>query len=598
MRKIYLIMFLMSLITLFGVSATQFNLPSCWVTNSLGISIDSNCDGILDASNVNLSAYINQSQITTLLNSYVLITNYNAGQLAQNNSLGAVYVYAQGKVNNATLGSYYNTTLIDAQQLAQNNSLGAVYVYAQGKVNNASLGSYALIVDLNSNISAVNTNVQNNYTNLNNKVSNLSFNVSALMSANVSANLRIDSLNSTKFNSASYQSHNQDLNTTSNISASNFLGYLNWSYVLNAPFTVSDVVSGDNYIIITMNGMNHTISLNDSTLNTTILNKASVYNDSLSINSVNSSLTNEISGRQSNDSALGSNVSALMSTNVSANGRIDSLNSTKLSINGSGNLGNITFNGGFGGNGVSITGGNYWGDGNLFLSGNITAVNVQLMTLNTSFTPTLNNSFDIGNSLLNWRNGYFNVLYEKNQALNTIYSSIVDLNSNISAVNTNVQNNYTNLNNKVSNLSFNVSALMSANVSANLRITSLNSTKTQNNTNVNFTSLIVVNNATFDNGTLMVDTTNNRVGINSMLPNSALDVRGNINVTGNLTVSDRIVFNGNVYQNNSIKMCSAFSGLPCYRTFVNSSVWDCMNASFSIIQNSGNGNVTASSVGC
>ena len=63
MRKFLLVSFIFVL-CLFTVSATQFNLPICWVTTSTGVSMDADCDGVLSATNVNLTNYYTISQIT------------------------------------------------------------------------------------------------------------------------------------------------------------------------------------------------------------------------------------------------------------------------------------------------------------------------------------------------------------------------------------------------------------------------------------------------------------------------------------------------------------------------------------------------------
>ncbi|HUC78981.1 MAG TPA: hypothetical protein VMQ58_01945, partial [Candidatus Saccharimonadales bacterium] len=89
MRKIYLITLLVFLITLLGVSATQFNLPICWVTDSYGHSISSNCLTI-DTASVNLSAYYTSSQVSSLLSNYLLVTAFYASQSGQNASILAV----------------------------------------------------------------------------------------------------------------------------------------------------------------------------------------------------------------------------------------------------------------------------------------------------------------------------------------------------------------------------------------------------------------------------------------------------------------------------------------------------------------------------
>jgi len=55
---------------------------------------------------------------------------------------------------------------------------------------------------------------------------------------------------------------------------------------------------------------------------------------------------------------------------------------------------------------------------------------------------------------------------------------------------------------------------------------------------------VVPNNLTVNSGVLFVDSVNNRVGVNRISPQFALDVNGNTNITGNATVSLDLAVNG------------------------------------------------------
>lgn len=70
---------------------------------------------------------------------------------------------------------------------------------------------------------------------------------------------------------------------------------------------------------------------------------------------------------------------------------------------------------------------------------------------------------------------------------------------------------------------------------------------------------------TFDSGTLYIDSTNNRIGINNTSPTQALTVTGNVSVSGNLTVGTGTV----VISNDSITIAgSAVSPVQSFRNKV------------------------------
>jgi hypothetical protein len=66
---------------------------------------------------------------------------------------------------------------------------------------------------------------------------------------------------------------------------------------------------------------------------------------------------------------------------------------------------NILVGGGFGSGGITLyTYGDIWMNGSLFLTGNITSADISNIDVNGTFTPVIDNTFDLGNSTNRWRN--------------------------------------------------------------------------------------------------------------------------------------------------------------------------------------------------
>jgi hypothetical protein len=81
----------------------------------------------------------------------------------------------------------------------------------------------------------------------------------------------------------------------------------------------------------------------------------------------------------------------------------------------------IKVSGGFGSTGVTLNNGDYWGDGNIYILGNLTAVNVAQITTNGSIIPVPTNTYNLGNSSNVWLDAYATTFYEGGNALNKKY---------------------------------------------------------------------------------------------------------------------------------------------------------------------------------
>lgn len=117
----------------------QFNPISCWVLNSTGSSIDSNCDGIVDKANtVSESIYYNQSQVNSLLN-----TKLNVSDPSFKNKLNNTGDYYRGDLTirdgylylNKSIGSfiYLDTEEVYYSGVVLRNRLGSIEQWFSGK---------------------------------------------------------------------------------------------------------------------------------------------------------------------------------------------------------------------------------------------------------------------------------------------------------------------------------------------------------------------------------------------------------------------------------------------------------------------------------
>jgi hypothetical protein len=99
----------------------------------------------------------------------------------------------------------------------------------------------------------------------------------------------------------------------------------------------------------------------------------------------------------------------------------------------------LKVSGGFGSTGITINNGDYWGDGNLYILGNLTAVTLTSQIFNASNLPSINNTWTLGNSSNLWLAAYATTYYENNVALNLKYAPILATYNNITTMNTTLQ---------------------------------------------------------------------------------------------------------------------------------------------------------------
>jgi hypothetical protein len=84
----------------------------------------------------------------------------------------------------------------------------------------------------------------------------------------------------------------------------------------------------------------------------------------------------------------------------------------------------IKVSGGFGSTGVTINNGDYWGDGNLYILGNLTAVGITTTIFNGSSIPVPTNTWTLGNSSNVWLSAYATTFYQGGTALNSLFAPI------------------------------------------------------------------------------------------------------------------------------------------------------------------------------
>jgi len=280
--------------------------------------------------------------------------------------------------------------------------------------------------------------------------------------------------------------------------------------------------------------------------------------------------------------------------------------------------------GGFGSAGITMTDGSYWGDGNIYILGNLTAVNVNQVTTNGSIIPTPTNTYHLGNSSNVWLDAYATTFYQNGATLASLYAPIavgnwagnqsvyinttqldnttiirtvngswivaavgnwsgnissyqlktaanVTYNGNGTAGYIRRTTNTTNENNSIMydngsdvkingytiliNSGFNAANLTSGNVSL-IRggtgttnfiagvVVSLTDTSTVPLTTISYNDNYLAKWKNFVLNTSIVYDNGTYVGIGTTAPDSVLDVHGNINSTGNISISNCVTLAG------------------------------------------------------
>jgi hypothetical protein len=288
------------------VSATLPSLPSCYVRSSGGVSIDANCDGIVDSATVsNSSTYLGSTSEATVvngINARVLTTNFLANNVSVYNSINAV----QASVNS-------NATSLT------------------NEINNRITNDTALGLRIDSvNASSLASSNFSQYTN----VSNLVVNTSTLKTTGGVLDIVLS-----WFTGLFYQKSEVYNKTEIDNSLALKLNISDQRY--NDTVAITNVQTS-----VTGNATSLTTEIsnrqsNDSYLQQQI-NAVSAYNDTgiyNAVGSVNNSLNNEISNRQSNDTAINSRIDVVNSTanslgNWSADKASYALDSRVTTVNG------------------------------------------------------------------------------------------------------------------------------------------------------------------------------------------------------------------------------------------------------------------------
>lgn len=92
--------------------------------------------------------------------------------------------------------------------------------------------------------------------------------------------------------------------------------------------------------------------------------------------------------------------------NTYSDAQLSLINGTLAHLLGGNNInGTQNFNSGWANGGLSIIGGDIYAQTGFFYT--IAGLNISTLNANGSIIPSINNSFDIGNTTKSWRNGYF-----------------------------------------------------------------------------------------------------------------------------------------------------------------------------------------------
>ncbi len=213
--------------------------------------------------------------------------------------------------------------------------------------------------------------------------------------------------------------------------------------------------------------------------------------------------------------------------------------------------------------GTALRGGNVATSSNLNITSNAiftgatvnVASNVNIITTNTSINASMihlvgGNVSITSNASINNANTYVDA------DILTLLGGNVSITSNISVLNANTfvnaavmsvvggnvvftSNTYLNSANVLVNSANTTVQGGQLNVTSNLEVTGLSNLNA--NVTVGGTSHTVAGNVSFDTGTLFVDATNNRIGINNTTPDASLTITGTANVSSNVRIGGTLI---------------------------------------------------------
>lgn len=339
------------------------------------------------------------------------------------------------------------------------------------------------------------------------------------LQANATANTLVISANSTAVN-VSINASNFNVNTQFNVTGIQFVsgnvglgsntffvnqttnrvGINNTAPDASLSITGTANISGN----VTLNGANLNVGSNTLFVSPNFAVKS---NTSISV------LTISSNGTAVNTSLGGDNL--IVNSNTTFNGNIYTVNSAAVNLTG-----NIALK-----SNSSVTG--------FSLTGNSSATNTSILSTTISLTGTTS---VIGNTSLT---GNLNVTGISTLTGNaTITGSSLAFKSNSSITAILVTGNSTATNTSINGDTFYINSGNSYFGGTNVNMTG--------NVNVTGSSHVFLGNTAFGNNSLIVDSTDRRIGINTPTPDATLSVNGTANVSGVLRVGGDLIVGGNL----------------------------------------------------
>lgn len=269
-----------------------------------------------------------------------------------------------------------------------------------------------------------------------------------------------------------------------NVTASNFLGNLNWSYLQNIPAYVTnytDEIDAVNATAIAKASPGDCaagyVVQNTTTGGVECVAPLFSYTETDPLWAANESRVDDLETSNTSTNlridSLNTSVAALEASNTSTNGRIDTLNTSIQNLESSNTTTNsridtLDTNKANRSGGETITG-NWIFTNNVTVLEHFTSVNVTTQNINGSQYPAFDNLFDLGNSTNRWMNAVFSgyIIASDLQLGGT------NISSNFSAL----TSSNTTTNARIDTLNVTVISLNTSNTTTNSRIDTLNSTK-------------------------------------------------------------------------------------------------------------------------